>query len=154
MISFAGRTVGLGSIFTHPLLAVYITETYWFVPLASSSGKWRFIGITDPKNAKILVVTSQHHHGKGCPTQVIYQVHVVLLDVCMGYLPFWTTGLSHGFPADLRDIATQDVRSRSGPGIQRFNAYTILFFIHPVYIYICFKKQIKKQRNFLNRYSL
>ena len=146
MISFAGRTVGLGSIFTHPLLAVYITETYWFVPLASSSGKWRFIGITDPKNAKILVVTSQHHHGKGCPTQVIYQVHVVLLDVL------------HGLPTILNNRTISWVSSWSPwhcdsrcPVSEwpRHPAFQCLYYsvLHPssIYIYVSRNKSRSKE---------
>ena len=35
----------------------------WVVPLPSNSGKWRFIGIPDPKHETILVVTSNLGRG-------------------------------------------------------------------------------------------
>ena len=43
---------------------------YWVVPLPSNSGKWRFIGIPDPKHLIILVVAVT---GKGDNRRCIHQ---------------------------------------------------------------------------------
>ena len=77
-------------------LWLYIWGIYWVVPPPSNCGKWRFIGIPDPKNVIILVVTGILGGGS---TQSIY---AKFLGVC----------LNNNF--GMRTVSTKNSLSKSG----------------------------------------